>query len=151
MECKLLRSPMILYRSLLYNTTVLYDYVKMYILMTIHWYITIFDISIGPKCVSIQYHCLMYHDMTIYCCISIRYHTLQIVWGGKLSQIDSCMAEAYCTGYFTGKVSWLLSLIDSRKLQNDLQYTVSTTVVYQHCSILYQWPLNHWVQLTIFY
>ena len=29
-------------------------------------YITIFDISIQPKCVSIQYHCLMYHDMTIY-------------------------------------------------------------------------------------
>ena len=25
MECELLRSPMILYRSLLYNTTVLYD------------------------------------------------------------------------------------------------------------------------------
>ena len=34
--------------------------------MTIHQYITIFDISIRPKCVSIQYHCLMYHDMTIY-------------------------------------------------------------------------------------
>ena len=29
-------------------------------------HITIFDISIRPKCVSIQYHCLMYHDMTIY-------------------------------------------------------------------------------------
>ena len=26
MECELLRSPMISYRSLLYNTTVLYDY-----------------------------------------------------------------------------------------------------------------------------
>ena len=34
--------------------------------MAIHRYITIFDISIQPKCVSIQYHCLMYHDMTIY-------------------------------------------------------------------------------------
>ena len=38
--------------------------------MTIHRYITIFDISIRPKCVLIQYHCLMYHDMTIYRCIS---------------------------------------------------------------------------------
>ena len=26
----------------------------------------IFDISIRPKCVSIQYHCLMYHDIAIY-------------------------------------------------------------------------------------
>ena len=34
--------------------------------MAIHRYITIFDISIQPKCVSIQYHCPMYHDMTIY-------------------------------------------------------------------------------------
>ena len=34
--------------------------------MTIHRYITIFDISIQPKCVSIQYQCLIYHDMTIY-------------------------------------------------------------------------------------
>ena len=34
--------------------------------MAIHRYITIFDISIQPKCVSIQYHCLMYHDMAIY-------------------------------------------------------------------------------------
>ena len=28
MECEILRSPMISYRSLLYSTTVLYDYVK---------------------------------------------------------------------------------------------------------------------------
>ena len=34
--------------------------------MTIHRYIAIFDISIRLKCVSIQYHCLMYHDMAIY-------------------------------------------------------------------------------------
>ena len=32
MECELLRSPMISYRSLLYNTTVLYDiYIYIYI------------------------------------------------------------------------------------------------------------------------
>ena len=41
--------------------------------MSIHSCIMIFDISIQPKCVSIQYHCLMYHDMvwrlSIYCCI----------------------------------------------------------------------------------
>ena len=29
-------------------------------------YITIFDISIQFKCVSIQYHCLVYHNMVIY-------------------------------------------------------------------------------------
>ena len=34
--------------------------------MTIHQYVTMFDISIQLKCVSIQYHCLMYHDMVIY-------------------------------------------------------------------------------------
>ena len=39
---------------------------KYTILMSIHRYITIFDISIQPKCVLIQYHCLMYHDMAIY-------------------------------------------------------------------------------------
>ena len=47
-------------------TTALIVRKSVYILMTIHRYITIFDISIQPKCVSIQYHCLMYHDMTIY-------------------------------------------------------------------------------------
>ena len=34
--------------------------------MMIHRYITIVNISIQPKCVSILYHCLMYHNMTIY-------------------------------------------------------------------------------------
>ena len=34
--------------------------------MAIHRYITIFDILIQPKCVSIQHHCLMYRNMTIY-------------------------------------------------------------------------------------
>ena len=47
-------------------TTTALIVVKVYNLMMIHRYITIFDILIQPKCVSIQYHCLMYHDMTIY-------------------------------------------------------------------------------------
>ena len=44
-------------------TTTMYNYqLQLYV----HRYITIFDISIRPKCVSIQYHCLMYHNMAIY-------------------------------------------------------------------------------------
>ena len=49
MECELLRSPMISYRSLLYNTTVLYDiyiyiYIRIYkiIYMHTHTYIYIY-------------------------------------------------------------------------------------------------------------
>ena len=34
--------------------------------MSIHCYITIFDVLIQLKCASIQYHRLMYHDMAIY-------------------------------------------------------------------------------------
>ena len=38
-------------------------------MIMIHQYVTILDILIQPKCVSIQYHCLMYHD-NYYCYIS---------------------------------------------------------------------------------
>ena len=49
----------------MYNYSISCMY-KIYILMAIHQYITIFDILIRPKSVLIQYHCLMYHDMAIY-------------------------------------------------------------------------------------
>ena len=48
----------------MYKYTVLN--VDMYIAILQYNYIMIFDISIQPKCVSIQYHCFMYHDMATY-------------------------------------------------------------------------------------
>ena len=79
--------------------------------------------------------------LSIYSYVAI-YHILQIVRGvkvlwhakitGKHSWLyGSCMAKDYCTGYFTGKVLWLL--INPRKPQNfstsnNLQYTVASCV-----------------------
>ena len=54
MECELLRSPMISYRSLLYNTTVLYDiYIYMYVCMYVYMYVCITKAQ--PPVCSIKY------------------------------------------------------------------------------------------------
>ena len=51
MECELLRSPMISYQSLLYNTTMLYDYIYIYCIL--HGQIKGFNSSVSTILIAV--------------------------------------------------------------------------------------------------